>query len=299
MSTLPLAPAGALNRGVVAALLSGLCWSIGGVLVRSVQDASPWDIVFWRSSSMVVALLAWLAFRYGRATVQVFRSIGWFGVFAGLVSGTCSTLFILALHKTTVANVLFLIAAQPAFCALFAWIFLREPVSRAMVLAMGLAFGGVVVMVADGLGLGTWLGNLLALGVAVLWAAFTVLVRAGRSVDMLPVLIVSGVFSVAVALVVQGGDVAISLRDFIPCLAVGVVQLGLGNALFVAASTRVPAAQLSLLGLSEVVLGVLWVWLFIGETPTAMTMVGGTVVLLAIAYQAGQAMRAGPAAPPP
>jgi drug/metabolite transporter (DMT)-like permease len=282
------------HQGIVVALLAGLCWSTGGVLVRSIKDASSWDIVFWRSGSMCVALFLYLAFRYRGDLPRVARGIGAFGLLAGCVSGLCSTLFILALHETTVANVLFIIAAQPAFCALFAFLALRERVTPATIVTMIFAFGGVMVMVAEGLNLGAWLGNALALGVAILWSSFTVLLRAGRKVDMLPVLIVSGLVSMTAALIVQGGDVGISLRDLVPCLAVGIIQLGLGNALFVAASTSVPAAQLSLLGLSEVVLGVLWAWLFVGEAPTPTTMIGGIVVLLAIAFQAGHAMRPAP-----
>ena len=144
-------------------------------------------------------------------------------------------------------------------------------------------------MVIGGIAVGHIVGNLSALLSAVGFAVFAVSLRWGKLEDMLPAVLIGGLMSVAVAGLVCGATDTgfdITPRDLLISLALGVVQLGMGLTLFTFGSRVVPAAELALLSMTEVLLGPLWVWWFLGETADAYTFIGGAVLLLAIAGNA-------------
>ncbi len=145
---------------------------------------------------------------------------------------------------------------------------------------------GIGVMMLDGLGGGSLYGNLMAFLTALCFSGFAVVVRRHRGVDMLPTLMISGLLIIPIAVVVRWGDLAISVHDVMLCFLLGGVLSGIGNALFIAASRYLAAAELTLFMLLEFALGPVWVWIFVNEVPTGMTIVGGTVVILAVTARA-------------
>ncbi|MFO1349282.1 MAG: DMT family transporter [Gammaproteobacteria bacterium] len=272
-------------RGVVLVLLAACFWSTSGILVRSIDAASPWQILGLRASSAALMLFCVLLIRYRHRVLQAFRVSGWTGVVGGLCQATASSAFIFAITSTTVANAMFLGAAAPFFAALLAWVLIGERVPRATWTALALALVGVGVMVADGVRSGTLFGNAMALLSSLSFAGYVVALRIGKSADMLPAACMAGVFGGVLG--ASFSDLlAISGHDFAICVVLGVVQIGMGMLCFTLGSRHVPAAELTLLALVEIILAPLWVWIGVGETPSALTLLGGAIVLSAIVGRA-------------
>jgi drug/metabolite transporter (DMT)-like permease len=210
---------------------------------------------------------------------------------AGLAVAACTAVasgsFIVALNHTTVANVLFMQAVAPIAAALIAWIGLRESVSRRTAVAMVVALAGVGVMVG-GPGAGRGLGLALSVVMTVAFALAVVITRHRRDISMAPAICLSQVLVLlAAAPFAEPGTVA--ARDLSLMLVLGAGQIGLGLALLTIGARLISAAEVALITLLEIVLGPLWVWLAYSERPSTATLVGGGVVVVAVAMQAGNA----------
>ena len=275
--------------GVALVALAGAFWSIGGVLVRWVESASAWQIIFYRSVALALTLLLIVALRHRGRLAAAFAGIGGTGLLAGACLSGGFIGYVLALYHTTVANAAFMLGTAPFFAAILGRWFLREEVRRATWLAMALALGGIAVMVAGSLVVGTVTGNLFALGASLSFAGYNVLLRRGRANDMMPCVVIAGLIAagIAAAVVIAGpGGFVIGARDLGLCVVMGTVQVGLGLTVFTLGARHVPAVELALLSMSELVLAPLWVWLAVGEVPSAFTLAGGAIVMAAIALQA-------------
>lgn len=281
-------------RGVVLVMLAGLAWSLGGVLVRSVEVADVWQISFWRSGTMALSGFLVVALRYRAGLARAFQSLGRSGLLAAAFIALANITFILALTLTTVANTLFILAAQPLLAALLAWLTLREPVRRSTWAAMAIAFLGVAVMVAGSLVAADVVGTAFAIACAVAFSVFVVALRAGRGADMMPIVTVAGTLVMVIGLAASGGDVAVPWRDVAVCFVMGSVQVTSGLMLFIAGARYLPAGQLTLLSELEIVLGPLWVFLAYGETPSEATAIGGVLVLAAVVGQTFAGRRGAP-----
>jgi drug/metabolite transporter (DMT)-like permease len=288
-------------RGVLLVVLAGLLWSFMGLAVRHIETAGTWAILFWRSAGMVPVLLAFIAWRSGGHPLDRLRRVGLAGVLGGLGLVFAFAGAIYALQATTVANAVFLFAASPFMAALLGWIILREPVRPATWAAIAVAGAGMFVMVRDGLAGGETAGNLAAVLSAFGFAAFTLTLRWGKLEDMMPAVVLGGLFSMAVAVIalgVRGEGLAVPLRDIVISVAMGAGMLATGMALYTLGSRVVPAADLTLLSMVEVLLAPVWVWLALGETASAGTFLGGGILLVAIAGNALSGIRRKPVAPP-
>lgn len=288
------------RRGVVLVMLAGLLWSSMGLAIRLVETAGTWQILLYRSLALVPVLFVVIWRRPGPAPWPRIRAAGWTGVAGGVSLVVAFAGAIFAIQATTVANAVFLFAASPLVTALLAWPLLREPVRGATWAAIAVAGIGMFVMVREGLAMGAGWGNLAALASAAGFAVFTITLRRGRLGDMLPAVLVGGALSVIVALAVlalRGETMTIPLADMAVTTAMGAVILGGGMAAYTAGSRAVPAAELALLSMVEVMLAPVWVFLVRGETTSANTLVGGAVLLAAILWNALSGMRHRP--PPP
>jgi DME family drug/metabolite transporter len=291
-----VAPARARQtRGRLLALGATTAWSSAGLFVRLVETGTSWHIIFYRSLGLTLAITAMIAVIHRGRTGRAVRSAGWTAAAAGACACASSALFILALGQATVANVLFMAGIAPFLAALGGRLVLGERVDRHTWGAMMLALGGVAVMLGQGLALGRLAGNLLALGSATSFAVYSVLVRHNRQTDMLPAVLYSGLYGCLLGLTVRlaaGGPgtlldrIVLPPRDVGLCVAMGVLQLALGMALYTRASRHLPAVQLQLLATTELILAPLWVWIGVGETPTLATLAGGALIFLAVLIQA-------------
>lgn len=282
------------GRGVVMIMAAGCFFSLGGLLVRLVVDAGPWQILLVRSILLSVTIFAVLVARHRTRVFTEFRKCGVTAVVGALCLGVAFSGFIFSLMHTTVANAVFILCAAPFFTAPLAWLVLGEKVRRKTWIAMVIAIVGVTIMVGGGISSGALLGNLMALFAVAGFAGFAVALRWGRNTDMLALACLAGLFTAVVA-AVMSEDFAISAYDLGLCVIMGVVQVGAGLVLFTKGSRLVPAAELTLLSLTEVVLAPIWVWLWIGEVPRLWTLLGGAVVFAAIIGHAVTGMRRKPA----
>ena len=266
-----------------------LCWSTAGVLMRTQSLTDGWEATFWRSVFMLVFMAAVLVAQYRGEVWRRVAHIGWPGVVSGVLWAAMFVAFITALARTAVANVLVLSSISPFLSALAGWAFLREHVPLRTWLAMAAAFCGIAVMFSASLDGGGVSGNLIALVIPVAFAAnVTLLRRMHAQTDMLPTLIVAGVVSCAVTLPVAL-PFDIGWRDVPNFVALGVVQLGLGCLLMIVAARHLKAAEVGLMAELETLFGVASAWLLVGEVPSTATLVGGGIVVLALA--ANEALR--------
>jgi len=276
------APHNPRRRALLLMFAAGLVWSTGGLLVRSVSIADGWEIVFWRSSFMVLFMAGALAAWHGRRAPRVVRNIGPAGVLAGFFLSLTFFFFILSVTRTTVANTLVIMSIAPFAAAIFARVFVGEMVPPRTWLAMAIAFAGIAIMFANSLAVGDWLGNLLAFGVPLAYASnITLLRRFGGSVDMAPTVMIAGLFSIVVALPLSWPFEA-TWRDIFVLAVMGVVQLGIGCLLMTMATRHLRAAEVGLITLLETILGPIWVWLGIGERPSDLALFGALSVVGAL-----------------
>lgn len=278
------------TSGVAWVALAGVFWSLGGLLVRLIEAASSWQIILFRSLALVAALFMVITIRHRGRVFQAFRRAGLNGVIAGTALSGGFIGFILALQHTSVGNAVFMLGAAPFFAALLGRWILAETLRRATLLAMIMAVAGILVMVWGGLVIGTIRGNVLALGTSFCFALFSVFLRRGRESDMLPCVATAGMISalIALAVVLAGAPtlaaaLTSSARDLALCATMGVVQVGCGLTFYTMGARHVPAAELTLLSMTELVLAPIWVWLWIGEVPSHYTLAGGVIILGAIA----------------
>ncbi|MEZ5299850.1 MAG: DMT family transporter [Verrucomicrobiales bacterium] len=274
--------------GLVAA--GALCWSTAGVAVRGIS-VDPWQITFWRSFFMVIAVSPAIWARRRRLADEV-RSAGWAMLASGTLLGAAFVCFILAVAHTPVANVLFLMACAPLLTTVIARIFFGESVALRTWVAIGAAGGGVAIMVGDSMRADGVFGLALALAVALCFSVNANLVRRFRRVSMVPSVFLAGVVSMA-ATAPWAFPASAGPRDFALLAFLGFVQLGLGMMLYMAGARRVSAPQAMIVSLLEMVFGPVWVWLAFGETASAWALAGGAVVLIAVAADTWLGARAG------
>jgi drug/metabolite transporter (DMT)-like permease len=271
--------------GLALVLLAGVFWSLAGIMLRNIEAATGWQIVFYRSASFVVVMLVVLAARHRSRLPRALAAIGWAGVIGGVCLAAANMAVIIAMLNTTIANVLFIFASAPFFAALLGRLVLKEMVPQRTWAAIAVALAGVGLMVVEGLAGGGLFGNLMGLVMTLAFAALVVVLRWGRAVDMLPTMCLGGVLAGAGAALLAD-SLAISPHDLMICVVLGTVQIGCGMVAFTIGSRYVPAALLGLGAMTEVVFGPLWVWLGAGAVPSWLTLVGGAVVLGAVGVQA-------------
>jgi len=270
------------RRGVLLMVGATLCWATAGILVRNMDLRDSWEITFWRSLFMTVFISTILLAQYGAGVRGRLRAVGSAGVLAGALWALMYVCFILALGYTTVGNVLVLASVAPFTAALLGALFLHERIATRTWVTMLLAFCGIVVMFTDSLGRGGMLGNLIALLIPIAFAVNVVILRrAHAQVDMLPTLVLSGLFSMAIALPFAW-PLEPTAKDLGLLTIMGTVQLGLGVLLMIRAAPHLSAAEIGLLAVLETIFGTLSVWLFVGERPSAVALIGGTVVIGAL-----------------
>ena len=284
-------------QGVMLVLMAGVFWSSMGLGVRLIEQANVWQILFFRSIALSTFLFCIISVRSGYRPIAVIRKSGIAGIIGGLGLVFAFAGGIYAIQTTTVANAMFLFASAPFLAAVLGWIILREQVRRATWLAMIVACLGIAVMVIDGISVGQAAGNLSALLSALGFAVFTIALRWGKLEDMLPAVFLAGIFAMITAGVfceVQGHGFTVPRNDILIAVSLGVFQVGLGLTVYTLGSRVVPAAELALLSMTEVLLGPFWVWIFLGETASLYSLGGGLILMLAIAGNALSGLRRKP-----
>ncbi len=270
------------RRGILQLVASGFFLSTAGIALRLVEQADGWQILFYRSLALSITILLILVFQKGSRVFDEFRKLDWNDCLLAVFLGTGFVTYVFALLYNTVANALFIFSFAPFLAAFLGWMLLGERVATRTWFAIGFAMAGLAVMVGSELALSHYLGTLLALWIPIAYAASIIAVRRSKRDNMLVALCLAGL----VALVLSAffvTDYALTSRDLIISLYLGVFQVGMGFTLVVLGSRHVPAAQVGLLALVEPILAPLWAWMGVGELPGLATIIGGSIIFLAIA----------------
>jgi drug/metabolite transporter (DMT)-like permease len=272
----------ARRRGQLFVALAAVAWSTAGVLQRELSIDTTTQLA-GRALFACLALFGFVALLNRGRLVEAFRTMGRAGLAVALCTAVASGFFIVALNHATVANVLFMQAVAPVAAALLAWTLLGEAVTRRAALAMAVALLGVGLMVG-GPGSGGVVGVGASLIMTLAFAGSIVITRHKREVSMAPAICLSQLLVLLVAAPFADPG-SITDRDLMLLVLLGVGQMGLGLAFITVGARLIPAAEVALITLLEVVLGPLWVWIALGERPALATIVGGCVVIFAVLLQ--------------
>jgi drug/metabolite transporter (DMT)-like permease len=273
------------------AFSAGTIWSFGALIVRYMEAAQSyqWQYLFFRGLTIAIVILIYLMAREGLAFISHFKRIGLAGLLGAVGLVTAMSGYILSITLTTVANTLFMLAATPFIAAFLGIVLLKEKVRYSTWVAMVIALSGILVMVLEGLGAGSFLGNLFALMAASGFAVFSVSLRWRKQTPQFATIALAGALCMLFTLLIlffRNETLAMPLRNVYLSMLHGLV-VGSGLILFSLSAKFLPAAELTLLLMVEAVGGILWVYLpifGIHEIPSVTTVVGGIIVLAAIVF---------------
>ena len=258
--------------------------SFGGLIIKSFEGATQWQILFWRTVFFLLIISIYLVITYKKNFFKSFYDSGIPGFFGGLILsfGFCGYVF--AMYNTTVANTNFIIQTQTIFLAIFGYFFLKEKISKTTLISIILAISGILLMVGNTLSLGQTIGNLAAFSMPISFAVLILVVRKYPNVDMVPSQFIAGIFALIIGYLMSG-KINISYYDIFLGFLAGFFQLGFGFIFITIGAQRTPSAMVGIIMLTEAVFGPLWAWLFINEQPPTIVITGGTIVIIAVLLQ--------------
>jgi len=280
-----------ISSAMFFVLLAGLIWSFGPLVVRNMDNAElvPWQYSLIRGSAIFIILNLYLFLTEGSKFTNNYNKIGLSGIIGGISLGIANLTFILSLTSTSAAVTLLMLGALPFLAAIIAYIFLNEKISKTTFIAIIIAAAGIIFMCFDSIQTGTLFGLVNGLISSLGFAVFTVTLRWKKNTPKLTTVSIAGIFAAAISLVVifyNDSNVLMSLKNtslsslhgFIVCSAL---------ILYSSKSKYLPAADLTLLSLTEILGGIFWVWLplfGINEVPNNNTIIGGVIITLAIIF---------------
>ena len=270
--------------GPILIFMGALSLSFGGLIVKSFDGATLWQILFWRSLFFSLTVLAFLAISYGKKTFSAFYDSGLPGFFGGIILsfGFCGYVF--AMYNTTVANTNFIISLQIIFLAIFGYFFLKEKISAITLTSIILAVSGVFLMVGNSLSPGELSGNLAAFTMPITFAVLIMIIRKFPDVDMVPAQFIAGISSCLIGFLLSN-KLMISSHDIFLGFLAGFFQVGFGFIFITIGARSTPSAMVGIIMLSESVLGPIWAFLFVSERPSMFGLIGGAIILFAVLIQ--------------
>ena len=277
------------NTAMLMIIAGATCMSFVGLLMRLLETTDGMVILFYRSITLagMVALVACL--RRRQSLLIFLRSLDQTDIMMGVALAIAFTTYVYAMLLTSIASALLLLTLSPFFAAILGWVWIGERPHRLTWPAMAAALIGVSLMIGDGISMGRTAGNLVALVSSLSFAVMLVLARRSRREDVLGGTFLGGVMALAaggVSAGLLGSGLTISTPDLLLTLLMGAFTIGIGIALVTWGTGYVPAAEVSLLTLTESVLGPIWPWVFLGQAMTLTEIGGGAIVLGAVALLA-------------
>ena len=279
------------SSAILIVLIAGIFWSFGPLVVRHIDNAQliPWQYLFFRGSVIFLVLNIYLFLAEGQKFIGNYSRIGLSGLIGGVSLGIANISFILSITTTTAAVTMMMLATQPFVAAILAYIFLKEKISKTTFIAITVAAAGIIFMSLDSKGEGTLFGLINGLLSSLGFAGFTVSLRWRKNTPKFTTVAIAGIFCSAVAILVllfNDSSILTSLKNSsLSALHGFLVCTGL--ILFSMKSKYLPATDLTLLSLTEVLGGIFWVWLpwfGINEVPSLNTLIGGAIIISAIIF---------------
>ena len=273
--------------GPLLIFLGACSLSFGGLIVKSFEGATLWQILFWRTVFFLLVISLYLIITYKKKVFKSFYESGIPGFLGGFVLsfGFCGYVF--AMYNTTVANANFIIQTQTIFLAIFGYFFLKEKISIITLASIILAISGILLMVGSSLSPGQMTGNLAAFLMPISFAVLILVVRKYPNVDMVPAQFIAGIFALLIGFLMSE-KILISGHDIFLGFLAGFLQLGFGFILITIGAQTTPSAMVGIIMLTEAVLGPIWAWIFINEQPPFIVLLGGGLVIFAVFMQFSQ-----------
>ena len=265
-----------LNKipGSILIFLGALCLSFGGIIVKSFEGATEWQILFWRQFFFSITVVIYLIFAYRKNFFKIFYKSGIPGFVAGLFLSIGFSAYVFAMYYTTVANTLFIITTETIFLAFFGYIFLKEKINLITFISILLGMSGVLLIVGSSLSIQSSdqiLGNVVAFLMPISFAILIIIVRKYPDIDMVPAQFSAGVFAALIGYFVAG-KLSISFHDLFLSFLAGFFQIGFGFIFITIGARTTPSAMVGIIMLSESVLGPLWAFLFVSERPSIFSL---------------------------
>ena len=273
--------------GSILVIFGAVCLSFGGIIVKSFEGASLWQILFWRQFFFTIIVALYLLFTYKKNFFNSFYKSGIPGFIAGSFLGCGFAAYVFAMYYTTVANTLFIITTETIFLAFFGYIFLKEKINLITFISIVLGMSGVLLIVGSSLSIQTseeFFGNIIAFIMPISFAVLIIIVRKYPNVDMIPAQFTAGIIAALIGYLVAS-KLLVSPHDLFLGFIAGIFQIGFGFILITVGSQTTPAAIVGVLMLTEAVLGPIWAWLFINEIPPISVIIGGGIIILAIIFE--------------
>ncbi|MES2206885.1 MAG: DMT family transporter [Pseudomonadota bacterium] len=276
------------RNAILLIIAATVLWSSTGFSVRQLTIKNGYEITFWRSmfSALFVAIL--LLRQPLKTTFKTIHKAGKTGMISAVMWGTNFSCFTIALSMTTIANVLIICGLSSLFTGLFAWLFLKQSIKLSTWIAIVVASIGIIAMFFSDLSLISnskqFIGVIIALIIPLAMSInYIALQKSDSQVDLIPSVMLGCIFS-SIAMLPLVWPIHINTHDLLIAGSLGMFQLGLPAVMTVIAARKLSAPEISLWSLIEIVLGFLWGWLGSGETPSTKTIIGGTLVLIALAF---------------
>ena len=272
-------------------LIAGLFWSFGPYVVRHIDNAQqvPWQYLFTRGIVIFTILNLFLYLEEGNQFLGNYKKIGISGLVGGIGLGIAMITFIYSITNTSAAVTLLCLAAMPFITALLGFMFLKEEISINVWIAIAIAAIGILVMAIDNTGKNTILGFIFGIISSIGFSVFSVTLRWRKDTPKFTTVAVAGMFCALVSgLMLTINDLSfLSSGKNNALFAKHVTLVCLGLILYSIGSKNIPAAELTLLSLTEVIGGIFWVWikiLVINEIQSQSTIIGGFLIFLSIVY---------------
>ena len=270
--------------GPILVFLGACCLSFGGLIVKSFEGATNWQILFWRSIFFSTVVVIYLLITYKKKFFNSFYKSGLPGFIGGLILSLGYSGYVFAMYNTTVANTNFIIQTQTIFLAVFGYIFLKEKISKLTLASIILAFTGIILMVGNSLSPGQMSGNMVAFIMPISFATLVLIVRKFPDTDMVPMQFIAGIGATIIGYLFSS-KISISSHDIFLGFLAGFFQVGLGFILITIGARRTLSALVGIIMLTEAVLGPLWAWLFANENPPSVVLIGGAIIISAVLLQ--------------
>ena len=270
--------------GPILIFLGACCLSFGGLIVKSFEGATLWQILFWRSIFFSTVVLIFLLITHKKNIFNSFYKSGFPGLIGGLILSLGYCGYVFAMYNTTVANTNFIIQTQTIFLAIFGYIFLKEKISKLTLFSIILAFIGIMLMVGNSLSPGQTSGNIAAFIMPISFATLILIVRKFPDIDMIPMQFVAGIGAIIIGYLFST-KLIISSHDIFLGFLAGFFQVGLGFIFITIGARSTPSALVGIIMLTEAVLGPLWAWLFANENPPLVVLYGGVIIISAVLLQ--------------
>jgi len=279
------------NFAILIVLIAGILWSFGALVVRYIEDARnvPWQYVFFRGITIFLLLNFYLFLKEGKSFLNNYSKIGLSGVIGGVSLGSAMMCFIWSITHTSAAVTLLMLAAMPFITAILGYFILKEKISITTFTAIIIAAIGIFIMASNSNKIGTLFGLLVGLMSAVGFSIFSVSLRWRKETPKFTTVAIAGLFCAIFSSLVLTFSDANFLTTFknSSLSALHGLLVCCGLILYSIGSKELPAADLTLLSLTEVIGGIFWVWLpifGINEIPSENTIIGGVIITFAIFY---------------